>query len=511
MKIEKKKKALAFTTTINNQFTTTTVATTATIFQQKFKQISSNAGNSGKVLKKAQQNQTDADNNDDVQGGADIDADIDIDIDDKKKGENLQQPQDQQPNHLNRQKTNNTTNKRQQQQPEQPEQQQQQIKSKNQNFHKSQQQQPIINNFMQSENSENLTNLKFNSSNNQQQRNNDLMQIDQVFEELLMKMEVISVQNQYQGQFGVIGSSKVKDWTSPLTPPPAPAGTATANSGSGSSNIENVSEDTINIDDINNTGGGGGNTDGVDIDVVDGLLPRNQQHFYHQNQHAGNQQHQQQQQQHHHHHHLPLYEHEALKIDDENYVAAAAAAVFTNNNLVYCDPSPADEAITPILDELHFGVPTATAAVAVDDIGAAAGVAVEIDEDMVYELSQRLQAELRAAKSRHLACTEVSLPWDLTPRIAREILKISEREPCGVRGCSIFIEFEDEPNNTRRIASFKVDTDMVSTFELYLTLKHDRSGWSSLIPQFLRNLTRSNTILISPDFTLTKNKLYSCE
>lgn len=39
---------------------------------------------------------------------------------------------------------------------------------------------------------------------------NDLIHIDQVFEELRQKMEVLSVQNQYQGQFGVIGSSKVK-------------------------------------------------------------------------------------------------------------------------------------------------------------------------------------------------------------------------------------------------------------------------------------------------------------
>ncbi|CAD7005275.1 unnamed protein product [Ceratitis capitata] len=40
----------------------------------------------------------------------------------------------------------------------------------------------------------------------------DLIHIDQVFEELRQKMEVLSVQNQYQGQFGVIGSSKVKEY-----------------------------------------------------------------------------------------------------------------------------------------------------------------------------------------------------------------------------------------------------------------------------------------------------------
>jgi len=72
----------------------------------------------------------------------------------------------------------------------------------------------------------------------------------------------------------------------------------------------------------------------------------------------------------------------------------------------------------------------------------------------------------------------------------------------------LFIEFEEEPSNTRRIASLQVDSNTVSTFELYLTIKQDRSGWTSILPQFLKNLARSSTIMISPEFKITKNKLY---
>ncbi|XP_036670681.3 protein charybde [Drosophila suzukii] len=146
--------------------------------------------------------------------------------------------------------------------------------------------------------------------------------------------------------------------------------------------------------------------------------------------------------------------------------------------------------------------------------GARFGAADNLDDvsaSAVRELSQQLQAQLRDAKRRHLSCTEVTLPNDLTQRIAAEIIRMSEREPCGERACTLFIEFESEPNNVRRIASFKVDPDTVSIFELYLTLRQDKSGWTSLLPQFIKNLTRSNTINISPDFTLTKNKLYSSE
>lgn len=97
-------------------------------------------------------------------------------------------------------------------------------------------------------------------------------------------------------------------------------------------------------------------------------------------------------------------------------------------------PSPASSNLsTPTEATEHFGL-------AHDE---------NVDATAVNELSQRLQAELRAAKSRHLSCTEVSLPWDLTPRIAADMIKTSEREPCGVRGCAIFIDFEDETGSAR--------------------------------------------------------------
>lgn len=129
-------------------------------------------------------------------------------------------------------------------------------------------------------------------------------------------------------------------------------------------------------------------------------------------------------------------------------------------------------------------------------------------EDALQALSSRLESELRTAKRRHLACTEVLLPADLLPRIASQMFELSEKEPCGIRGCTVYIEFEDEPDNSRRIATMKTDPTTVSTFELYLTLRQDRSGWTSILPQFLKNLARGSTIMISPEFALTKNKLY---
>uniref|UniRef100_T1E2W8 Uncharacterized protein n=1 Tax=Psorophora albipes TaxID=869069 RepID=T1E2W8_9DIPT len=129
-------------------------------------------------------------------------------------------------------------------------------------------------------------------------------------------------------------------------------------------------------------------------------------------------------------------------------------------------------------------------------------------EDALQALAARLESELRTAKRRHLVCTEVLLPADLLPRIASQMFELSEKEPCGIRGCTVYIEFEDEPDNSRRIATMQTDPMTVSTFELYLTLRQDRSGWTSILPQFLKNLARGSTIMISPEFALTKNKLY---
>ena len=130
-----------------------------------------------------------------------------------------------------------------------------------------------------------------------------------------------------------------------------------------------------------------------------------------------------------------------------NATAAAIATTSALNNMAYhsslngtpiatLTPSPASSNLsTPTEATEHFGI-------AHDD---------DIDAAAVNDLSQRLQAELRAAKSRHLSCTEVSLPWDLTPRIAADMIKTSEREPCGVRGCAIFIDFEDETGSVRYV------------------------------------------------------------
>ncbi|XP_016955694.2 protein charybde [Drosophila biarmipes] len=303
-----------------------------------------------------------------------------------------------------------------------------------------------------------------------------------------MKMEVLSVQNHIQGKFGV---NKIKDWQAATAP------------------LEEEEEMTAGVN------GSAAAAEGIlDVDVVDGH-PASVLH---------------------------MRQHQALNTrPPATPPSAGGGGPLAGGGGVSAGMTTPKQATSPVA-AASFEVPVSGGSAAAyhhaymtnvlastaqqnyhhpmpasplqSTAGARFGAADNLDDvsaSAVRELSQQLQAQLRDAKRRHLSCTEVTLPNDLTQRIAAEIIRMSEREPCGERACTLFIEFESEPNNVRRIASFKVDPDTVSIFELYLTLRQDKSGWTSLLPQFIKNLTRSNTINISPDFTLTKNKLYSSE
>lgn len=104
----------------------------------------------------------------------------------------------------------------------------------------------------------------------------------------------------------------------------------------------------------------------------------------------------------------------------------------------------------------------------------------------VSALGKRLESELRAAKRTHLSCGEVLLPCGLLQRIARDILAMAESEPCGLRGCTLYLCYENEDCRTLTTSTVKCDPTTASTFEVYLALKLSSTGWNSFLPQFLR-------------------------
>ncbi|XP_067643604.1 protein scylla [Eurosta solidaginis] len=310
-----------------------------------------------------------------------------------------------------------------------------------------------------------------------------------------MKMEVLAVQQQYQSKYNIYGSSKVRDWTSTLSPllplsscacidaeaemaaaTPQPTASIPIPYLQNQQNYHQINNNNNNINNKNNTV----NNKNVKNSII-----------HHNNK--------------------------------KTKRTASTEELLAAPEVMIAPPSP-KEVKKPRAASAPTAFSLTTSTTATPTVGGSYLTTQhtpsqhpsanlfncdDIDAAAMDDLSLRLLDELRAAKQRHLTCTEVSLPCDLTLRIAAEIIRVSEKEPCGVRGCTIYIEFEDEPNNSRRIAELKLEPEMVSTFEIYLTLRQDHRGWTSLLPQFMKSLAR--TITISPTFTITKHKLYSAD
>ncbi|KAM8939754.1 DNA damage-inducible transcript 4-like protein [Pelodytes ibericus] len=115
------------------------------------------------------------------------------------------------------------------------------------------------------------------------------------------------------------------------------------------------------------------------------------------------------------------------------------------------------------------------------------------------------------AKRTKLQCSQVLVPKELTTRVAQEVLKLSLNEPCGLRGCILYVKMESE-NRDMNIDTLVYDSTVVPTFELTLVLKQDRQAWDyfrdilinrTCFPNFFRSILK-----LSPKFLLVKKRLY---
>jgi hypothetical protein len=125
-------------------------------------------------------------------------------------------------------------------------------------------------------------------------------------------------------------------------------------------------------------------------------------------------------------------------------------------------------------------------------------------------LEMRLEAALHSSKENILH-TEILLPDDLLGRISQDIFTMSESEPCGLNGSTIFINLENR-TECRKLCKLRLNGHVVSTFELYLTLKEDSQKWfnpKKLISVLEKYFTsKKNPVLLSDSYQIEKKKLY---
>ncbi|CAI9717524.1 damage-inducible transcript 4 [Octopus vulgaris] len=128
-------------------------------------------------------------------------------------------------------------------------------------------------------------------------------------------------------------------------------------------------------------------------------------------------------------------------------------------------------------------------------------------------LENRLEQLIYVGRQRYLNC-ELLVPRGLLFRIAQDVLRMSRSEPCGIRGCIMFISIEQK-SCCQKINKLVYDPDCTPTFELYLTLREETKAWA-IMKKFLfqsvsvifGNSTNVLPTFLCSGFQLEKKKLY---
>ncbi|XP_068223071.1 protein charybde-like [Palaemon carinicauda] len=101
----------------------------------------------------------------------------------------------------------------------------------------------------------------------------------------------------------------------------------------------------------------------------------------------------------------------------------------------------------------------------------------------------------------------VLVPADFLNRLSRDVVRMTEGEKHGVRGCTLHIDYIDGQEVTK-IGKIKCDPHLPSSSLLHLTLTRSTEGPRNTNP-LLRILGygSDNVIYISPGYTLEKKRV----
>ncbi|KAG7176494.1 protein charybde-like [Homarus americanus] len=114
-------------------------------------------------------------------------------------------------------------------------------------------------------------------------------------------------------------------------------------------------------------------------------------------------------------------------------------------------------------------------------------------------LRGRVEEEVRKYTQNNIV-----LPPTLLDQVADHVLYLSKDEPCGLRGCVIFVAYEDPELGEQCLAQVKADKNMPSTHFLVLKLKPDPTSWYTKMARIFRSLGGKRRMIVSPKYELTK-------
>ncbi|KAL0973902.1 hypothetical protein UPYG_G00212590 [Umbra pygmaea] len=130
-------------------------------------------------------------------------------------------------------------------------------------------------------------------------------------------------------------------------------------------------------------------------------------------------------------------------------------------------------------------------------------------EEKIFQdhMANQIERCLSDAKESYLRCQVLLLPRPLIFKVARDVVRSSQGEPCGFRGAFIKIYLETSPGLAlQMLGTISTDLNVTPTFELSIVFKLDKEGWPPLKHIFVN---RDKVLKLQPRYRLVKKKLYS--
>ncbi|XP_050696407.1 protein charybde-like [Eriocheir sinensis] len=137
--------------------------------------------------------------------------------------------------------------------------------------------------------------------------------------------------------------------------------------------------------------------------------------------------------------------------------------------------------------------------------------ALEVDEEMLDDpVEVRAWAAMRRRVEEEIKLNthnSIVYPPHLLDQVAEHVLELSKDEPCGLRGCVLFVVYQDPELGEQQLAKMKADRNMPSTHLLVLKLKADPTSWYTKMARIFRSLGKRKMV-VSPKYELLKKNFY---
>lgn len=142
------------------------------------------------------------------------------------------------------------------------------------------------------------------------------------------------------------------------------------------------------------------------------------------------------------------------------------------------------------------------------------GTFTDVSEFQQFQsMKDQLYKALYSSCEKQLECYIDISPRQLD-RIAQDMVRMSQSEPCGLRGAIVFLVLQRK-DVCYKLATTTADPSTTPTFAIYVTLREDTSRWRALRKAYLtlkeclfNGAWKESPIVLCSGYQLEKKRLY---